>query len=528
MKLFKMKPLACVLALAVHGAHADAPDSFPAPDLTPAELYEQAEADVLANESLPRHRARAKNVILFVGDGMGVSTVTAARILAGQLAGVSGEENRLAFESMPYLALSKTYSVNQQTSDSAPTMTAMVTGVKTNEGVLAIDHLVSRGECDVSGHELETIMEIAEEQGKSTGVVSTARITHATPAANYAHISDRDWESDRDVASGCKGSTADIAAQLIEFSAGNGPEVVLGGGRRAFLPNTVTDPEGEKGRRTDNRNLTQEWVDKFTGKRAGSPAAGRGVYVWNKAGLDAIPSNTTNLLGLFEASHMEFEHDRGTDKGGEPSLSEMTAKALTVLKNNKKGFYLHVESGRIDHAHHAGNASRALTDTIEFAEAIKVAMEQTDPQDTLIVVTADHSHTFTIAGYPKRGNNILGKVIEAGQPDGAYALATDDEPYTTLGYVNGLGFYNGVPGEAVYSLAPRSGRFYNFNTHAGDATGLDDTAHPDYHQEALVPTSAETHAGEDVAIYARGPQAHLFQGTMEQSSIFHVMLKAMK
>ena len=122
--------------------------------------------------------------------------------------------------------------------------------------------------------------------------------------------------------------------------------------------------------------------------------------MWNKAQFDAINLATTHrLLGLFERSHMEYEHDRSTDTGGEPSLSEMTSKAIDILSKNQRGFFLHVESGRIDHAHHAGNAYRALTDTIEYANAIRVAMEKTNPDDTLIIVTADHSHVFTIAGY---------------------------------------------------------------------------------------------------------------------------------
>jgi alkaline phosphatase len=514
---------ACTLALAVHSVHAQAtPDSFPAPDLTPAQLFNQAAAEVRRNEKRGSNKQRAKNVILFVGDGMGVSTVTAARILAGQMAGVSGEENRLSFDTLPNVALSRTYSVNQQTSDSAPTMTAMVTGVKTNEGVLSIDHLVPRGTCDVGGHELPTILESAEQAGMATGIVSTARITHATPAANFAHIADRDWESDKDVAAACQGTTVDIAAQLVEFAAGDGIEVVLGGGRRNFLPTTTTDSEGSTGRRTDGRDLTAEWVNRF---------GNGGAFVSNTDEFEAAAADagTTHLLGLFESSHMEFEHDRANDIGGEPSLSAMTREAIQMLARNQGGYYLHVESGRIDHAHHAGNAYRALTDTIEFAEAVKAAMELTDPKDTLIIVTADHSHTFTIAGYPKRGNNILGRVIEATVADGTYALAEDGEAYTTLGYTTGRGFYNGVPGESVYGFPARTGRFYQTfaQGHPGDGDGLEMTAHPDFHQEALVPTSAETHAGEDVAIYARGPQAHLFRGTMEQSSIFHVMQKAL-
>ncbi|TPW17727.1 MAG: alkaline phosphatase, partial [Halothiobacillaceae bacterium] len=465
---------------------------------------------------------RAKNVILFVGDGMGISTVTAARILAGQLQGKSGEENQLTFEKLPYLALSKTYSVNQQTPDSAPTMTAMVTGVKTNDGVLSVNQHVQRGDCNqVQGNTLATILEQAEKAGKATGIVTTARLTHATPAANYAHSPERDWESDAEIPAACA-SFADIARQLIEFPHGDGLEVAMGGGRDRFLPNTALDPEDtippKKGLRKDGRNLTAEWLTNY-------PNA---AYAWNKEQFDAInPATTRHLLGLFERSHMEYEQDRTTDTGGEPSLSEMTAKAIDMLKQNNKGFYLHVESGRIDHGHHAGNASRALTDTIELAKAVKVAMENTDPKETLIIVTADHSHVFTMAGYPKRGNNILGKVVSTGDADGDYAKDALGLPYTTLGYANGPG-YTGTS-----NSQPEGSKMYPHNpsSYAGITTGrpnltTTDTTAPSYLQEAAVPMQSETHAGEDVAIYATGPKAYLFRGVMEQNTIFHVMKEA--
>ena len=150
-------------------------------------------------KALKPNKRKAKNVILFIGDGMGVTTLTAARILEGQMRGESGEENRLSFENFPYSALSKTYSVNQQTSDSAPTMTAIITGVKTDEGILSVNQNVVRGDYrTVKGNEVKSLLEMAEENNKSTGVVSTARLTHATPAACYAHSPDRDWESDKE------------------------------------------------------------------------------------------------------------------------------------------------------------------------------------------------------------------------------------------------------------------------------------------------------------------------------------------
>ena len=140
---------------------------------------------------------RARNVILFVGDGMGVSTVTAARILDGQLRGEPGEENLLSFERLPYLALAKTYNTNAQVPDSAGTMTAMMSGVKNKAGMINISSEGLRADCASSkGNELNTFLDLMEITGRSTGVVSTARITHATPAATYSRVPERNWESD--------------------------------------------------------------------------------------------------------------------------------------------------------------------------------------------------------------------------------------------------------------------------------------------------------------------------------------------
>jgi len=482
---------------------------------------EQATADamVVARNAISNSRRRAKNIILFVGDGMGVSTVTAARIYAGQLNGKSGEENRLFFETFPYQALAKTYNTNQQTPDSAGTMTAMMTGMKSKAGVISVGQNMLRGDCsNINGNTLTTALEHAEKIGMSTGIVSTARLTHATPAATYAHVPERGYEDDRDAAkyadvSGC----TDIASQLIDLKDryGDGLEVALGGGRKNFIKRIEgADPEnGGQGERQDGRDLTAEWLTDYSNS----------AYVWNQAQFDAIDAaSTDHLLGLFNMSHMEYEEDRANDAGGEPSLSEMTGKAIEVLEKNKKGFFLHVESGRIDHAHHAGNAQRALMDTVEFANAVQKAYEMTDPKDTLIIVTADHSHVFTIAGYPTRGNPILGKVIgndSAGNPNAAPQLAHDDMPYTTLGYTNGLGFADLETGGDTRYAEPGA---------AGTRTDLThvDTEGQGFHQEAMVPLGSETHAAEDVAIYASGPGASLFQGTVEQNVIFHVMNKA--
>lgn len=449
---------------------------------------------------------KAKNVILFIGDGMGVSTLTATRILEGQLKnGSSGEENRLSFEEFPYSAFSKTYSANQQTSDSAPTMSAIITGVKTDEGVLSVNQNIVRGDYKtVKGNETKSFLEYAEDAGKSTGIISTARLTHATPGATYSHTADRDWESDKDIFDRKKDAYEakfpDIARQMIEFNHGDGLEVALGGGRSKFIPNNYADPEytDKTGERLDGRNLANEWTAKYKDS----------AYVWNKAQFDAIDTKKTkHLLGLFERSHMQYEYDRPKDKSGEPSLSEMTSKAIDVLANNKKGYFLMVEGGRIDHAHHDGNAFHALTDAIELSNAVRTAASKVNLEETLIIVTADHSHTFTIAGYPARGNNILGLVRQVDDEGMVEEKPKGDKnklPYTTLGYMNGLGARN----------APRK------------LLTDEEVTNPDYKQEATVPLSAETHGGEDVAIYATGAGAYVVRGSMEENWIFQVMMNA--
>ena len=236
----------------------------------------------------------------------------------------------------------------------------------------------------------------------------------------------------------------------------------------------------------------------------------------DQAGFDAVNTETTErLFGLFNESHMQYEADRENDIAGEPSLSEMTEKAIKILDNNDDGFLLVVESGRIDHAHHAGNAYNALNDTIELSNAVQIANELTNDSDTLIIVTADHGHVFTIAGYPKRGNPILGKVVPVGATE--VSLAEDGMPYTTLGYTNGRGYKN-LESETDADV----GYGHDIVTGRVDLSAID-TESPGFHQESLVPLSSETHSGEDVSIYAQGPSAHLINGTNEQNIIFHVM-----
>lgn len=478
-------------ALAQHNAPKEvAPDKEPA-EQTAADYAAQGRAQLDARLAMPVNQGKAKNLIIFIGDGMGVSTLTAARIWQGQKAARDGESTETAIDAMPHAAMVKTYSHDFQVSDSAATATALVTGIKTRSGMLSVAPGAQRGQCDsAAGQDVPTLFEQAEGAGKVLGLISTARITHATPASAYAHSVDRNWETNSELPEGA--TCRDIARQLVEWPNAKGLKLVLGGGRAAFMPREQTDPEyaDKSGGRTDGRDLVGEWKAKHP----------QGQYIWNASQFAALDTKSdAPVLGLFEPSHMQFEADRARDKAGEPSLAEMTALAITRLGSADKGYVLMVEGGRIDHAHHGGNAQRALDDTIAFEAAVAKALEMVDLDETLVLVTADHSHVFTIAGYPPRGTSIFGlaSVTEDGEP----LNAKDGKPYTTLGYANG-------PGAKV-------------NEARADPSQEDTTA-LNYQQQATVPTSGETHAGEDVVLKAAGPSAHLFSGTLEQQSIYHI------
>src|SRR5690606_24460147 len=184
---------------------------------------------------------------------------------------------------------------------------------------------------------------------------------------------------------------------------------------------------------------------------------------------------------------------------------------------------------RIDHANHNGNAFRALDETVAMSEAVRVAAEMTSAEDTLILVTADHSHSLNFVGYPARGNPILDKVRDAPGEDGkpgAYALDNTGLPYTTLSYANGpghTGASNRQPaGPKTYPHNPSSSQPAQGRP---DLTQVD-TTHPDYMQEALVPLKSESHGGEGVGIWARGPGSEAVRGTLEQNTIFLLIVQA--
>lgn len=468
------------------------------PDAGTPDWYEDGQAALQARLDREPNTGRARNIILLISDGHGVGTNYATRLFVGQREGGSGDDHVLPFETPDFhSALVKTYNTNAQTPDSAGTATAIMSGIKTRAGVLNVSQDVVRGDCGtLAGNLLTPLSRLLSDAGKSVGAVSTAGITHATPATVYASSADRNWEGN--VPEGCSEQT-DIAQQLLQAMTAGHVDLAMGGGRRNFVPEGAATEEDGVGVRRDQRHLINE-------------AQQQGVqYAWDSEGFERLPLDGSPVLGLFEDGHMQYEADRDD----EPSLAEMTGAAIRALSTNEDGFFLQVEAGRVDHAHHAGNLARTLRDAAAFAEAVAVADEMTDDRETLIIVTADHEHAIAFNGYCGRGSDIQGLCMEVDPASdwhtGTPNEASDGKPYTVAGYMNGAG---------SLLLDDRL---------ADDGRPLiteDDVANIDYMQQALIPMSGETHSGEDVAVYAKGPFAHLFDGTVEQNYLFHVMLHA--
>lgn len=439
---------------------------------------------------------QAKNVIMFLGDGLSIPTLAATRVYLGQSQGKTGEETVLSFEEFPNTGLSKTYCVDSQVADSACSATAYLGGVKANIGTAGVTGRVQVDDCAAmnnASNQVTSILKWSQDNGKSTGVVTTTRITHASPSGTYAHIANRDWENDAEVRRSGQDPTVcdDIAEQLVLKSPGKNIKVILGGGRKEFRPTDTLDEDGKYGSRTDDVDLIQNWE---------SEKAARNVtfkYVWNRDQLINLDPDTTEFtLGLFNADHIEYHLK--SNKTKEPTLEEMTRFAVTSLKKDPNGFFLFVEGGRIDMAHHDTKADISLDEAVEFAKAIKAAVDLTDEEDTLIVVTADHAHTLSFSGYAVRGNDIFGSP----------GNGSDGLPYSTITYANGPG----------YKRPESDGSRHDISK--------DDMHDIDYTFPATAPLSSETHGGDDVAVFARGPWSHLFAGAFEQNFIPHVMAYA--
>ncbi|WP_307859292.1 alkaline phosphatase [Arthrobacter sunyaminii] len=298
----------------------------------------------------------AQNVILMVGDGMGPGQREAIRLA---LVGLTGE---LEMDSMPAAGRVHTNSADPGTfvTDSAAAATAMATGVKTYNGAIGVD---------IDQRPVTTALEVAEELGKSTGLVTTSNVTDATPAAFGSHVLDRDEQSA-------------IARQFLESSR---PEVILGGGEDYWYP------EGHPGRYPDNPAEDPSEESAGTEGNLVEQAQSMGYeYVWDLAGLQAADSSM--VLGLFANEEM-FQYGDDVEARYQPTvpLTDMTAKALEVLTSGDEGFFLMVEEEGIDAFSHVNNAELTIESGIEFDRSVALAKDFAEQDgETLLIVVGDH------------------------------------------------------------------------------------------------------------------------------------------
>lgn len=453
---------------------------------------------------------RAKNVIFFLGDGMGTPAVTSARLLSKGI--TEGKyHGLLTIDRMEYRGLVGTSGADSIATDSANSMSAYMTGHKSSVNAMGVYE--SNAIDPNTGHpRVETMAELLKRtRGMSIGIVSTAEVQDATPAAVFAHTRRR---------------SEYIAIMDQALNAAQRPDVLLGGGLASLLPQSQTGS-----RRSDERNLVNEF------KALG--------YAWagNRKELKTATTGTgpRKLLGLFHTGNLNVYLDRQHDPKPEvlgqwtdqPNLIEMTKAALKVLEKNKNGFFLMVEGASIDKMEHPLDGPRVAYDTIEFDQAIGAAVEWAKHRDdTLIVVTADHNHSMSIVG-----THSAATAGRAG--NGVYANAG----FPT--YVDSDG--DGFPDDP----RPDVELFFGWSNHP-DHTD-DFTHNPVFLQPSLIDPATgkavdnpardegaelqtgnlpfnETncvHTVEDVSVFASGPGAHRFNAFLDNTEIFHAIVDAL-
>lgn len=395
--------------------------------------------------------APARSAVLFIGDGMGSSYVTATRVALG------GSAGRLHLDDMPYTALVRTYAADSPVTDSAAAATAMACGRKTANGVLGQDASVVYGRKD--GRPLESIAAWGKRHGMRIGLVTTTRVTHATPAGFYASVNDRDHERA-------------IARQAIATRL----DLLLGGGEEFFGPGAPAREEGG-------------WSPADTDDLEAAARAAGWVIVRSASELNAVTSLEHRVLGLFAASHLPYETRSPVppDRHGAPTLEQMTRWAIGALRKTGTPFFLMVEGGRIDHAGHDNWARTLIDETAAFDAAIGAALTMLDAKTTLVLVTADHeTGGLAMNGYPDEKVGILGTVADA----------AGEKPHAILSFASGPGI-SGDPGEAPY--------------------GADDR------RPSGIALGSAAHTGIDVTLYGWGAGAANIHGTLDNTAVYALL-----
>jgi alkaline phosphatase len=451
---------------------------------------------------------KAKNVILFIGDGLSIAHRTAARILSkGLVEGRYGGD--LAMDDMPHMALVSTSGTDSVVTDSANSTTAYTTGHKSCVNALGVY-------CSASKHNLahpkaETIAELVKRhRGMAVGVVTNTEIEDATPAAMVAHTRRR---ADYD--------------DIVEMYYSVKPEVILGGGSPHFLPKSTP---GSK--RADDVDYIKKFED------AGYK------FVATKSEL-AAAKDAQKLLGLFNTGNLDGALDRFILKKGtvakfpdQPDLTDQVRAALDVLAKNDKGFILMVESGRIDKYSHSLDWERAVYDTIMLDNAIKVAKEfAAGRNDTLIIAVADHTHPVSIIGTydddrpGQRLRDKLGVYQDSKVPN--YPAPNADGYPEKVDVSRRLGFVFGAyPDSCDTGLPHREGEKVPAVRGANKDYSANEThcAVPGAARRAgNLPASAPqgVHSADDVILTASGPGSELFHGRIDNTQVFRNIVTAL-
>lgn len=426
----------------------------------------------------------APNVILMIPDGFGPASVTMARDYLRW----RGDQKELPYDSLQVGSI-RTYASDSYITDSAAGGTALATGEKTYNGAVSVD---------TSQQPVATLLEGAERRGMSTGLVVTSRLTHATPAVFSAHVPDRGQENR-------------IARQQLRKDI----EVLLGGGRRHFLPQSA-----EESAREDDLDLLRVARD-------------RGYEVVQTASeLNQAEENQgeeERLLGLFSPGHMAYEIDRPATR--QPSLASMTETAIDRLSESQDGYFLMVEGSRIDHAGHGNDAASHLRDILAFNQAAKSALEAARSDgNTLVVIVSDHETGGLTLGRNRDGDGIYSwnpeKLAGVEASSGAIAdsvrsvrssgasQATKRE--RIAGVLTRLTGIQDVPTEVVSNLMEVEGPYA-----VGQAVS------PLVNRHALVGWTSHAHTAVDVNLYAYGPGANAFIGHHDNTAIAQKLARLM-
>uniref|UniRef100_A0A0N4ZQB4 alkaline phosphatase n=1 Tax=Parastrongyloides trichosuri TaxID=131310 RepID=A0A0N4ZQB4_PARTI len=453
-------------------------------------------------------KKKPKNVILFIGDGMGTTITTVSRIFKNQQESKNlnkdiFDQTPLKFEMFENTGLVRTHSLNLHVGTSAAGAVAMISGQKSTSGVINIKPGGNKSDCNVNENEkqLNSLVFEALRNNVKVGFITTTRISHATPASMYAFTKNRFHENDNYYKNDSyKKNCKDIAQQIINYPA-NQFSIMLGGGRMYLMPEEENDPvyTNVTGKRTDKKNILNEW---------------KKLYPDNKLLLtkdDLLKKdynvNTKHILGVFSPSHLKYYIDKDDyDKKVQPTLEEMTEYAIEFLeKDNTNGYFLMIEGGLIDIAAHENRGYVTLSETIEFDKAIDKANKMTKiNNDTLIIVTADHSHPLNFNGFPSRDTNVLGTNFPL---ISSITVPQDKKNIPNLLFTAGKGF------NSMFITNKITNEYTRKNL-------TDDvTIDPNFITPSCILAEYGSHGGEDVSLFSTGPLSYLFSGNYDNTQI---------